>query len=155
MNIRRGTPGNPFRILLVEDNPGDVDLFIDALQGVSASHRTSVMPDGEAALSFLRQAGHDVASVPDLIFVDLNLPKIGGRELIAELKTDKRLAHIPIVVLTSSDAERDLEQVYRLGANCMITKPVHLDDFFSSLRLTAEFWLSVVRLPPRIGEGGE
>ncbi len=154
MNIRRGTPENPFRILLVEDNPGDADLFVEALEGVSASHQTSVMTDGEAALSFLRGAGGEAASVPDLIFVDLNLPKVDGRELIAELKTDKRLAHIPIVVLTSSEGEGDLERVYRLGANCMMRKPVKLEDFFSSLRLAAEFWLSVVRLPPRIGEAG-
>jgi CheY-like chemotaxis protein len=146
--VTRGTTGKPFQILLVEDNPGDVDLVLEALAGVEIVTRVSVASNGVEAMEDLRGEGGRVRPVrPDLMFLDLNLPRKDGREVLAEVKCDLELRHIPVVVLTSSEAERDLRQVYGLHANCFITKPVDLEEFLAAVRATARFWLSVAKIP--------
>jgi two-component system, chemotaxis family, response regulator Rcp1 len=133
-------------VLLVEDNPGDADLVIDAVREFPCD--VSVVSDGVEALEFLRGEGkHAEAKEPDLVLLDLNLPKLSGREVLARVKDDERLKHIPIVILSSSHAERDLVDAYRLHANCFVTKPVDLHEFLSSVGSVAHFWLGVVKLP--------
>ncbi|EPX60231.1 Two-component system response regulator [Cystobacter fuscus DSM 2262] len=140
--------GRPIEILLVEDNPGDVRLTIEALKEGKVSNRLSVARDGVEALAFLRREGaHANAPRPDLILLDLNLPRRDGREVLAEIKADARLRRIPVVVLTTSKAEEDILRTYDLHANCYINKPVDLDQFISVVRSIDDFWLSVVRLP--------
>lgn len=137
-----------FEILLVEDNPGDVLLTQEAFREGRLAHRLSVVEDGEEAISFLRrQAPYTDAPKPDVILLDLNLPKKDGRELLAEIKEDPALRYIPIIVLTTSDAEQDVWRAYKLHANCYLTKPVNLDDFIRKIRSFEDFWLTVVRLP--------
>jgi CheY-like chemotaxis protein len=132
----------------VEDNPGDVRLTIEALKEGKVSNSLSVARDGVEALSFLRREGpHAKAARPDLILLDLNLPKKDGREVLAEIKDDSSLRRIPVVVLTTSKAEEDILRTYDLHANCYITKPVDLEQFISVVRSIDDFWLSVVRLP--------
>jgi two-component system, chemotaxis family, response regulator Rcp1 len=143
------TLGRSIEILLVEDNPGDVRLTIEALKEGKVRNHLSVARDGVEALAFLRREGpHANAARPDLILLDLNLPKKDGREVLAEIKEDSRLRRIPVVVLTTSKAEEDILRTYDLHANCYITKPVDLEQFFSVVRSIDDFWLSVVRLPP-------
>jgi CheY-like chemotaxis protein len=143
------THGRPIEILLVEDNPGDVRLTIEALKEGKVRNHLSVARDGVEALAFLRREGpHANAARPDLILLDLNLPKKDGREVLAEIKEDSRLRRIPVVVLTTSKAEEDILRTYDLHANCYITKPVDLEQFISVVRSIDDFWLSVVRLPP-------
>jgi chemotaxis family two-component system response regulator Rcp1 len=143
------TLGRPIEILLVEDNPGDVRLTIEALKEGKVRNRLSVARDGVEALAFLRREGpHANAARPDLILLDLNLPKKDGREVLADIKEDTRLRRIPVVVLTTSKAEEDILRTYDLHANCYITKPVDLEQFISVVRSIDDFWLSVVRLPP-------
>ncbi len=138
-----------FQILLVEDNPGDVRLTKEALKEGNLPHMLHVAKDGVEATSFLRQEGQYADSPkPDLILLDLNLPKKDGREVLAEIKQDDKLKHIPVVVLTTSDAEQDIVKVYKLHANCFITKPVDLDNFISVVRSIEDFWFKVVQLPP-------
>jgi chemotaxis family two-component system response regulator Rcp1 len=133
-------------ILLVEDNPGDADLVIDAVREFPCD--VSVASDGVEALEFLRREGkHTGAKEPDLVLLDLNLPKLSGREVLARVKDDAGLKHIPIVILSSSHAERDLLDAYRLHANCFVTKPVDLHEFLASVGAVAQFWLRVVKLP--------
>ncbi|WP_309895586.1 response regulator [Archangium sp.] len=142
------TRGRPIQILLVEDNPGDVRLTIEALKEGKVSNSLSVARDGVEALAFLRREGpHGKAARPDLILLDLNLPKKDGREVLAEIKDDSSLRRIPVVVLTTSKAEEDILRTYDLHANCYITKPVDLEQFISVVRSIDDFWLSVVRLP--------
>lgn len=142
--------GSPIEILLVEDNPGDVRLTIEALKEGKVRNRLSVARDGVEALAFLRQEGaHARASRPDLILLDLNLPRKDGREVLAEVKADPFLRRIPVVVLTTSKAEEDILRTYDLHANCYIAKPVDLDQFIAVVRSIDDFWLSVVRLPPK------
>jgi CheY-like chemotaxis protein len=137
-----------FEILLVEDNPGDVLLTQEAFREGRLAHRLSVVEDGEEAIQFLRREGaYEFAPKPDLILLDLNLPKKDGRELLAEIKEDPALRYIPIIVLTTSDAEQDVWKAYKLHANCYLTKPVDLDDFIRKIRSFEDFWLTVVRLP--------
>ncbi len=143
-------PNHRFEILLVEDNPGDVLLTREAFREGRLAHRLSVAEDGEEAIRFLRREGrHSEAPRPDLILLDLNLPKKDGRELLAEVKDDPVLRQIPVIVLTTSDAEQDVWRAYKLHANCYLTKPVQMDDFLDKIRSLEEFWLTVVRLPPR------
>ncbi|HLL02559.1 MAG TPA: response regulator [Myxococcaceae bacterium] len=142
--------GRPIEILLVEDNPGDVRLTIEALKEGKVRNNLSVAKDGVEALSFLRRQGtFSGASRPDLILLDLNLPRKDGREVLAEIKDDPVLRRIPVVVLTTSKAEEDILRTYDLHANCYITKPVDLDQFIAVVRSIDDFWLSVVRLPPK------
>ena len=144
------TRGRPIEILLVEDNPGDVRLTIEALKEGKVSNHLSVARDGVEALAFLRREGpHANAARPDLILLDLNLPRKDGREVLAEIKEDSRLRRIPVVVLTTSKAEEDILRTYDLHANCYISKPVELEQFISVVRSIDDFWLSVVRLPPK------
>jgi chemotaxis family two-component system response regulator Rcp1 len=140
--------GQQFEILLVEDNPGDVLLTREAFREGRLAHRLSIVEDGEEAIRFLRHEGaYSAAPKPDLILLDLNLPKKDGRELLAEIKEDPALRYIPIIVLTTSDAEQDVWKAYKLHANCYLTKPVDLDDFIRKIRSFEDFWLTVVRLP--------
>jgi chemotaxis family two-component system response regulator Rcp1 len=135
-------------ILLVEDNPGDVDLTLKALRGGKLKNTISVAWDGEEAMAYLRKEGtHEYAARPDLILLDLNLPKMDGREVLAALKADPSLREIPVVVLTSSAAERDIVETYRLQANCYVTKPVDLGQFLSVIKTLEQFWVEIVQLP--------
>ncbi len=140
--------GRPAEILLIEDNPGDVRLTQETLKEGNAHVHLSTARDGEEALAFLhRQGSFARAPRPDLILLDLNLPRKGGREVLAEIKADDRLRHIPVVVLTSSQAEQDILASYDLHANCYITKPVDLEQFIRVVRSIEDFWLTVVKLP--------
>ena len=138
----------PIEILLVEDNPGDVRLTVEALREGRVANQLHVVEDGVEAMLFLRREGRyaDVPR-PDLILLDLNLPRKDGREVLAELKQDADLRRIPVVVLTSSAAEQDIMQAYNLYANCYITKPVDLEQFLKIIRSIEDFWLIVVKLP--------
>jgi CheY-like chemotaxis protein len=138
----------PIEILLVEDNPGDVRLTVEALKQGKVHNNLTVAADGVEALTFLRrQRNHAHAPRPDLILLDLNLPKKDGREVLAEIKGDKNLRQIPVVVLTTSQAEEDIVKAYGLNANCYITKPVGLDQFISVVNSIEDFWLTIVKLP--------
>jgi two-component system, chemotaxis family, response regulator Rcp1 len=135
-------------ILLVEDNPVDVLMTRRALQDDSGSNNLHVVEDGEQATDFLhRQGGFSGAPVPDLILLDLNLPKKNGREVLAEIKKDPALLHIPVVVLTTSAAETDILRSYQLHANCFITKPVDLDQFLEAVKSIQGFWFTLAKLP--------
>ena len=135
-------------VLLVEDNPGDVRLTMEAMRESKVIVNLSVAPDGEEALAFLRRLGpHLGAPRPDLILLDLNLPRKDGREVLAEIKADADLRRIPVVVLTTSSAEADIVKSYNLHANCYITKPVDFKQFMTVVRSIEDFWLTVVRLP--------
>jgi chemotaxis family two-component system response regulator Rcp1 len=136
-------------ILLVEDNPGDARLTLEAFKEGKVLNHFTVMKDGVEALAFLRRQGpHAKAKRPDLILLDLNLPKKSGREVLAEIKTDERLKNIPVVVLTTSAAEEDIARAYSHHANCYITKPVDLEQFLRVVHSIESFWLSLVKLPP-------
>jgi len=136
-------------ILLVEDNPGDVRLTREALKDGKIVNNLHVAEDGVDALAFLRREGKYRNAVrPELILLDLNLPKKDGREVLAEIKADKELKRIPVVVLTSSAAEQDIVKSYNLHANCYVTKPVDLDQFINVVKSIEHFWLTVVKLPP-------
>jgi two-component system, chemotaxis family, response regulator Rcp1 len=140
----------PIEILLVEDNPGDVRLTQEALREGKVRNHLNVAADGVEALAFLRREGqHAHAPQPDLILLDLNLPKRGGREVLAEIKADPELRRIPVVILTVSKAEEDVLKSYNLHANCYITKPVNLDQFLTVVQSIEDFWLTVVMLPPK------
>jgi CheY-like chemotaxis protein len=141
--------GRPVEILLVEDNPGDVDLTRETLQDSKLLNHMNVVGNGVEAMAYLRRQGkYAEATRPDLILLDLNLPKKDGREVLAEVKADDRLRRIPVVVLTTSCAEQDILQTYDLHANCYITKPVNLDQFSAVVRAIEEFWFTTVKLPP-------
>jgi two-component system, chemotaxis family, response regulator Rcp1 len=141
--------GKPLEILLVEDNPGDVRLMVEALKEGTVFNHLNVACDGSEAVAFLRQEGQYVkAPRPDLILLDLNLPKKDGREVLAEIKADEDLRLIPVVVLTTSQAEQDILKSYHLYANCYINKPVDLDQFIDVLKFVEDFWLTIVKLPP-------
>jgi len=135
-------------ILLVEDNPGDVRLTREALREAKVRNNLHVVDDGVKALQFLRRQGEYAgATRPDLILLDLNLPRMGGREVLTEIKADPDLLQIPVVVLTSSQAEQDIVRAYELHANCYISKPVSLDQFVSVVKSIENFWFTIVRLP--------
>ncbi len=137
-------------ILLVEDNPGDIRLAREALRDSKLINRIYEVRDGLAALAFLRRQGSYADVVrPDLILLDLNLPKKNGREVLAEIKEDPRLKHIPVVVLTSSRAEEDVLRSYNLHANCYISKPVDLARFMEVVKSVENFWASIVTLPTK------
>jgi CheY-like chemotaxis protein len=143
------TCGRPVEILLVEDNPGDVGLTRETLKDSKLLNHISVVEDGVEAMAFLRLEGkYAKATRPDLILLDLNLPKKDGREVLAEIKTDEQLRRIPVVILTTSSAEQDILEMYDLHANCFITKPVNLDQFTAVVKAIEEFWFTIVKLPP-------
>ncbi len=140
----------PIEILMVEDNPGDVRLTIEALKEGKVRNNLTTVEDGEAAMKFLRRQGpYSKVPRPDLVLLDLNLPKKNGREVLAEIKEDPDLKRIPVVILTVSEAEQDIIKSYNLHANCYITKPVNLEQFIKVVRSIEDFWLSIVMLPPR------
>ncbi len=139
---------SPIQILLVEDNPGDVELTREALHDTKVHMHLSVVNDGVEAMAFLRREGRFAdAPRPDLILLDLNLPRKDGRGVLADVKQDPSLRHIPVVVLTSSQAEQDIVRAYELHANCYVTKPVDLDQFVKIVRSIEQFWFTVVKLP--------
>ena len=140
----------PIVILLVEDNPGDVRLTREALKENKMLNLLLVAQDGVEAMALLRREGkYTEAPRPDLILLDLNLPKKDGREVLAEIKSDESLKRIPVVVLTCSQAEEDIIRSYELHANCYVTKPPDLDQFMRVVKAIDEFWVAIVRLPPR------
>jgi len=137
-------------ILLVEDNPGDVVLTEEALQEGKIHSRLTIAEDGVEALAILRREGkYEQAPRPDLILLDLNLPRMDGREVLAAIKASEDLRRIPVVVLTTSKAEEDVLKTYDLHANCYITKPVGMAKFIEVIKMIDDFWLTVVRLPSR------
>jgi CheY-like chemotaxis protein len=139
----------PIEILMVEDNPGDVRLTVEALKEGKVRNKLHVVEDGVEAMAFLRGEGEYAdAPRPDLILLDLNLPKKDGREVLAEIKGDPNLRRIPVVVLTVSEANEDILKTYDLHANCYITKPVDLDQFIVVVKSVEDFWLTIVKLPP-------
>jgi CheY-like chemotaxis protein len=142
---------SPIEILLVEDNPGDVRLTREALRDGKVRNNLNVVDDGVKALEFLRRQGDfGEAPRPDLILLDLNLPRMSGREVLTEIKSDPELRSIPVVVLTTSQAEQDIVKAYELNANCYVTKPVDLDQFITVVKSIEDFWLTIVRLPPPV-----
>ncbi len=141
--------GQPIEILMVEDNPGDVRLAQEALREAKVRNHIHVLTDGVEALAYLRRQGRYAnASRPDVILLDLNLPKKDGREVLAEIKADENLKLIPVVVLTTSQAEEDVFKAYGLHANCYVTKPMDFSRFADVVRTIQEFWFTVVTLPP-------
>jgi CheY-like chemotaxis protein len=138
---------NPIEILLVEDNPGDVRLIKEVFKDAKIYNNMQVAYDGEAAMEILRRDDGNI--FPDLILLDLNLPKKDGREVLREIKGDDCLKCIPVVILTTSNAEEDLIETYKMNANCYITKPVDLDQFINVVKSIENFWLSIVKLPTR------
>ena len=139
----------PIDILLVEDNPGDADLAREALQDSKINNNLYVAADGIEAMAFLKKRGlHREAPRPDLILLDLNLPRKDGREVLRDIKADDDLRRIPVVILTTSSADEDVIQSYNLHANCYITKPIDLDQFLKVVHSIEDFWLSIVVLPP-------
>lgn len=142
------TIDRPIEILLVEDSPGDVRLTLEALKEGRVRNNVHVARDGVEAMAFLRREGEFSGKPrPDLILLDLNMPKKDGREVLTELKVDEALKTIPVVVLTTSSSEEDVLRAYGLHANCYITKPVDMDQFIAVIRSLEEFWLAVVKLP--------
>ena len=135
-------------ILLVEDNPGDARLTIEAFKEAKVANRLSHVLDGVEAIAFVRREGkYTEAPRPDLILLDLNLPRKDGREVLAELKSDDKYKRIPVVVLTTSQSEEDIYRVYHLHANCYVSKPVDLNQFMRVVRSIEDFWLTIVKLP--------
>jgi two-component system, chemotaxis family, response regulator Rcp1 len=149
-----GENGMPIQVLLVEDSPGDVRLTQEAFRDANSSIRLHVAADGVEAMAFLRREGANVhAPRPDLILLDLNLPKMDGREVLAHIKEDASLKTIPTVILTTSEAEADIVKSYQLQANCYLTKPVQLDAFESLVKSINDFWLTKVKLPQQEQSG--
>ena len=143
-----GPRGRAVEILLVEDNPGDVRLIQEALRDGKVWNNPHVVTDGEAALDFVyRRGAFTEAPRPDLVLLDLNLPKKDGREVLATIKADADLKRIPVVVLTTSKEEEDVLRAYNLAANCYVTKPVEFDEFMKVIRMIEDFWLTIVALP--------
>ncbi len=144
--------GQPIEVLMVEDNPGDVRLTQEAFREAKVRNTIHIATDGVEALAFLRRRGR-YANVPrpDVILLDLNLPKKDGREVLAEIKADPGLGRIPVVILTSSEAEEDILKAYDLHANAYITKPVGLEQFMAVVRKIEGFWLEIVKLPDGLG----
>ncbi|MHB9106282.1 MAG: response regulator [Armatimonadota bacterium] len=150
MNIQNTYSGQPIEVLLVEDSPSDTELTVEALANGKICNHLSMVEDGVEAMEFLRRQGKFAdAPRPDLILLDLNLPRKDGREVLAELKADADLKTIPVVVLTTSAAERDVLGAYALYANCYITKPVDFKQFLEVVKVIENFWLSIVTLPPQ------
>ncbi|HEY6260320.1 MAG TPA: response regulator [Nitrospiraceae bacterium] len=146
--MQRPKTARPVQILLVEDNPGDVGLTLEALKEATLPNKLTVVKNGTDALALLRRQGqHSQAARPDLILLDLNLPKKDGRKVLAEIKADDNLKRIPVVVLTTSEDEQDVMESYNLHANCYIVKPLDLDRFITVVKAIEDFWLRIVVLP--------
>jgi CheY-like chemotaxis protein len=137
-------------ILVVEDNPGDARLIKEILNENKFYNSLYIVNDGVEAMSFLRNEGkYSIVPKPNLIILDLNLPRKDGREVLAEIKGDEDLRHIPIVIMTISQAEEDIQKTYKLHANCYITKPIDLNEFIKVIKSIEDFWFSTVKLPPK------
>ncbi len=135
-------------ILLIEDNPGDVRLIMEALNDVRFYNNLNVVGDGEEALAYLRKEDQYAKAIrPDLILLDLNLPKKDGRQVLEEIKADNNLKRIPVIILTTSRMEEDILKAYTYNANCYITKPIGFEEFIDVVKLIEDFWLTVVKLP--------
>ena len=142
------TNGKPIEILLVEDNPDDALLTVETLHEGKIINNVTVVEDGEEAIHFLWRKGKYASALrPDLILLDLQLPKKNGREVLAEIKEDDDLRRIPVVILTTSSSEKDVFESYNLRANCYVTKPIDLDEFIDAVRKIEDFWLALVKLP--------
>lgn len=140
--------GTEIEILLVEDNPGDIRLTQEALRECKMHNNLNIVSDGEEALNYLFcKNGYEDKLKPDLILLDLNLPKINGRQILEEIKKTDNLKRIPVVILTTSEAEEDIVKTYDLHANCYITKPVDLNQFIKVIKSINDFWLTIVKLP--------
>jgi CheY-like chemotaxis protein len=138
----------PVELLLIEDNPGDVRLTREALKNSDINVHLSVARDGVEAMDFLRRSGPFAdAPKPDLVLLDLNLPRKNGREVLSEIKSDPELKRIPVLIMTTSRAEQDVNRAYHLNANCYITKPMDLDEFLRIVKAIEDFWLKTVTLP--------
>jgi chemotaxis family two-component system response regulator Rcp1 len=149
-SIAQKIENRPIDILLVDDNPGDVRLTREALKDAKVLNEIHVARDGVEAMQFVhREGSFKNAPMPDLILLDLNLPRKDGREVLADIKQDPKLCHIPIVVLTTSKAEEDIVKTYNLHANAYITKPVDLNRFVEIMHTLEEFWFTIVKLPPK------
>ena len=143
-----GNEGKPSEILMVEDSPGDADLAREALADCKVVNRVHVAVDGVEAMAFLRRQGkYEAMPRPDLILLDLNLPRMDGREVLAAIKADEDLKRIPVVILTTSREEEDILRSYNLHANCYISKPIDLGQFIKVVRSIEDFWLTIVKLP--------
>jgi two-component system, chemotaxis family, response regulator Rcp1 len=139
----------PIDILLVEDSPSDVLLTREALRDARIANDLSVARDGEEAMEYLRQEGeHSGKGRPDIVILDLNLPRMNGREVLREIKGDDALRRIPVIILTTSSSDRDIGECYDSHANCFLTKPIDFEEFIDVVRSMEHFWISVVRLPP-------
>ena len=140
--------GKPIQILIVEDNPGNVGLIRETLGEIRIANDVHVVKDGQEAMEYLHHQGlFAEATLPDLILLDLNLPKKSGLEVLAEIKMDPELKKIPVIVLTSSEAQEDISRAYGLHANCYIIKPGKLDDFVKAIQAIENFWITIVKLP--------
>ena len=140
--------GKPIEILLAEDNPGDARLTVEGFRDAKVKNNITVVEDGKEALAYLRHEGpYANVALPDLILLDLNMPKKDGREVLAEIKADEKLRQIPVLVFTVSSAEKDILAAYNLQASAFITKPIDLDEFITVVRSLEEFWLTIVKLP--------
>ncbi|WP_373352719.1 response regulator [Pseudoroseicyclus sp. CXY001] len=142
---------DPIRVLMVEDNPADAELAREVLETERLHLELTIAVDGQEALEILSAASRTGGPLPDLIFLDLNVPRVHGKEVLAEIKRDGRLKLIPVVILTSSSAEQDIVETYELGANCYVTKPVDLMTFQKIIQTMERFWFTVVKLPPVSG----
>lgn len=148
-NTKAEPPGAPVQILLVEDNPGDISLTREAFEATRLANTLHVVRDGVEAMEFLRREGeHREAPRPDLILLDLNLPRKDGREVLAEIKEDSALKTIPVIVLTTSDTQQDVLGAYDLHANCYQIKPVDVEEFFAMVQTIENYWLQMTQLPP-------
>ena len=148
--MNANTVGTPVEILLVEDNPGDVRLAREGLSECKIRNNLHVVDDGVKAMAFLRrQDEYAKAPRPDIVLLDLNLPRKDGREVLREVKEDEKLRTIPVVVLTTSKAEEDILKSYSLHANCYVTKPMGLEQFLDVVRSIEDFWFTIVKLPPK------
>lgn len=146
--------GNPIEILLIEDNPADVRLTREILREEKIANNLHVAEDGVKGMAFLRKEGEYAgAPEPDLILLDLNLPKKDGREVLAEIKNDEQLRRIPVIILTTSSLDEDIQKTYNLHANCYIVKPVNIQEFVRVVKSIEDFWLTIVRLPRTEGDG--
>ena len=142
------TPMKDVEVLLVEDDPGDVELIREGLNGAKIYINLHVIDDGIKAMKYLRrEEPYRAASKPDLIILDLNLPKKDGKDVLHEVKNDEQLKSIPVVVLTTSASEEDVNRCYELGANCCITKPIGLEEFLKIVKSIKNFWVTIVKLP--------
>lgn len=148
--INSSSNGRLIEILLVEDNPADVRLTIEALKEGKVKNNLYIAEDGEMALDFLYKRGnYQDTPMPDIVLLDLNLPKVNGHEVLAIIKKDENLKRIPVVILTTSKADEDILNTYEHHANCYITKPVDLEKFIHVIQSIEDFWLTIVKLPPK------